>query len=73
LAFVAFKGFCKLDVDMRPVLLPYMKFTVKSNEIDLVDMEEELSLTEKAITSAYDICMILDPSRSVPYIEGWPI
>ncbi|KAL5082619.1 hypothetical protein RYX36_011040 [Vicia faba] len=73
LSFVAFREFCKLIVDMRPVLLPYMKFTVKSNETDLVDVEEELSLTEKAITSAYDICMILDPSRSVPNIEGWPI
>ncbi|KAL5063576.1 hypothetical protein RYX36_025313, partial [Vicia faba] len=52
---MAFKGFCKLAVDMRPVLLPYVKFTVKSNEIDLVDVEEELSLTEKTITSAYDI------------------
>ncbi|XP_050884095.1 uncharacterized protein LOC127087266 isoform X3 [Lathyrus oleraceus] len=72
-AFVAFREFCKLIVDMRPALLPYMKFTAKPNETDLVDVEEQLSLTEKAITSSYDICTILDPSKSVPNVEGWPI
>lgn len=70
---MAFREFCKLIIDMRPALLPYMKFTVRPNETDLVDVEEELSLTEKAITSSYDISMILDPSRSVPNIEGWLI
>lgn len=70
---MAFREFCKLIVDMRPALLPYMKFTAKPNETDLVDVEEQLSLTEKAITSSYDICTVLDPSKSVPNVEGWPI
>ncbi|CAK8573178.1 unnamed protein product [Lathyrus sativus] len=73
LSYVGFREFCKLIVDMRPALLPYMKFTAKPNETDLVDVEEQLSLTGKAITSSYDICTILNPSRSVPNIEGWPI
>jgi hypothetical protein len=50
-----------------------MKFTQKPNETDLVDMEQQLSLTEKAITGSCDICTHLDASKSVPNIEGWPV
>jgi len=71
LEFVAFSEFCKLIVDLRPALLPYMKFTQKP--VDLVDVEQQLSLTEKAIVSSYDICTVLDASKNVPNIEGWPI
>ena len=71
LEFVAFSEFCKLIVDLRPALMPYMKFTQKP--VDLVDVEQQLSLTEKAIVSSYDICTLLDASKSVPNIEGWPI
>ncbi|WJX50552.1 hypothetical protein P8452_36839 [Trifolium repens] len=73
LEFVAFKEFCKLIVDLRPALLPYMKFTQNPVEADLVDVEQQLSLTEKAIMSSYDICTLLDASRKVPNIEGWPV
>ncbi|KAK2434256.1 hypothetical protein P8452_31428 [Trifolium repens] len=73
LEFVAFKEFCKLIVDLRPALLPYMKFTQNPVEGDLVDVEQQLSLTEKAIMSSYDICTLLDASKKVPNIEGWPV
>ncbi|XP_045813435.1 uncharacterized protein LOC123907281 [Trifolium pratense] len=73
LEFVAFKEFCKLIVDLRPALLPYMKFTQQPVEADLVDVEQQMSLTEKSIMSSYDICTLLDASKKVPNIEGWPI
>ncbi|XP_012570395.1 uncharacterized protein [Cicer arietinum] len=73
LEFVAFKDFCKLFVNLRPALLPYMKFTQKPDETDLVDVDQQLSLTEKEIASSCDICTHLDASKNVPNIEGWPI
>ncbi|XP_058748888.1 uncharacterized protein LOC131621861 isoform X2 [Vicia villosa] len=72
-AFVAFKEFCKLAVDLSPALLTYMKFTQKPDETDLVDVEQQLSLTEKVIMSSCDICTCLDASKNIPNIEGWPI
>jgi hypothetical protein len=50
-----------------------MKFTQNPVEADLVDVEQQLSLTEKAIMSSYDICTLLDASKKVPNIEGWPV
>ncbi|CAK8563333.1 unnamed protein product [Lathyrus sativus] len=73
LLHVGLREFCKLIVDMRPALIPYLKFMAKPNKTDLVDVEEQLLLTEKAITSSYDICTILNPSRGVPNVEGWSI
>jgi len=50
-----------------------MKFTQKPDQTDLVDVEQQLSLTEKAIASSCDICTCLDASKNVPNIEGWPV
>lgn len=50
-----------------------MKFTQKPDETDLVDVDQQLSLTEKEIASSCDICTHLDASKNVPNIEGWPI
>jgi len=51
----------------------YMKFTLQSDHADLVDVDQQLSLTEKAIMSSYDICLYLDASKNDLHIEGWPI
>uniref|UniRef100_A0A2P2K4W8 Uncharacterized protein MANES_04G042400 n=1 Tax=Rhizophora mucronata TaxID=61149 RepID=A0A2P2K4W8_RHIMU len=73
LEFLTFEGFCKLAVILRPTLLAYMRLIRRSNDIELDDPEKQLSLTEKKIMDACDICMTLDASKSCPSIEGWPI
>ncbi|XP_019436562.1 PREDICTED: uncharacterized protein LOC109342935 isoform X9 [Lupinus angustifolius] len=73
LAFLKFGDFCKLAVNLRPPLLAYMKYMQKPDETELVDAEKQLSLTEKKIMDACDICMCLDASKNVPNIKGWPI
>ncbi|RHN76186.1 hypothetical protein MtrunA17_Chr2g0329291 [Medicago truncatula] len=50
-----------------------MKFMLQPDYAELVDVEQKLSLTEKAIMSSHDICLSLDASKHVPNIEGWPI
>lgn len=73
LEYLPFNEFCKLVVVLRPPLLAYMKFMQKINEVELIDVEKQLSLTEKGIMDACDICNCLDASKNVPNIEGWPI
>lgn len=43
------------------------------SETELNDVEKQLSVVEKMIMDACDICMCLDASKKVPNIEGWPI
>lgn len=45
----------------------------KVNEVELIDVEKQLSLTEKVIMDACDVCKRLDASKNVPNIEGWPV
>ncbi|XP_019458320.1 PREDICTED: uncharacterized protein LOC109358510 isoform X2 [Lupinus angustifolius] len=73
LVFLKFDEFCKLVVVLRPPLLAYMKYMQKPDETELVDAEKQLSLTEKKIMDACDICTCLDASKNVPNIKGWPI
>ncbi|XP_003597504.3 uncharacterized protein [Medicago truncatula] len=73
LAFLPYREFCKIIVDLRPAMSAYMKFTLLPEYAELVDAEQQLSLAEKAIMSAYDICLYLDASKNDPNIEGWPI
>ncbi|AES67753.1 uncharacterized protein [Medicago truncatula] len=73
LAFLPYREFCKIIVDLRPPLSAYMKFMLQPDYAELVDVEQKLSLTEKAIMSSHDICLSLDASKHVPNIEGWPI
>ncbi|KAJ1376207.1 double strand RNA binding domain from DEAD END PROTEIN 1 [Sesbania bispinosa] len=73
LAYLPFNEFCKLTVVLRPALLAYMQFMQKLNEAELIDVEKHLSLTEKMIMDACDVCKCLDASKNVPNIEGWPI
>jgi len=60
-------------VVLRPALLAFMQFMQNSNEEELTDVEKQLSLTEKMIMEACDVCKCLDASKNVPNIEGWPI
>ncbi|KAL9296512.1 hypothetical protein ACSQ67_022408 [Phaseolus vulgaris] len=63
----------QLIVVLRPALLAFMQFMQNSNEEELTDVEKQLSLTEKMIMEACDVCKCLDASKNVPNIEGWPI
>ncbi|XP_027191809.1 uncharacterized protein [Cicer arietinum] len=73
LEYLPFNEFCKLSVVLRPALLAYMQFMQKVNEVELIDVEKQLSLTEKVIMDACDVCKRLDASKNVPNIEGWPV
>ncbi|XP_057456273.1 uncharacterized protein LOC130747365 isoform X3 [Lotus japonicus] len=73
LAYLPFDEFCKLTVVLKPPLLAYMKFMLGSNEDDLTNVEKQLSLTEKTIMGACNVCKYLDASKNAPNIEGWPI
>ncbi|TKY67451.1 hypothetical protein E2542_SST10345 [Spatholobus suberectus] len=73
LAYLPFNEFCKLAVVLRPALLAYMQFMQNLNEAELTDVEKQLSLTEKMIMDACDVCKRLDASKNIPNIEGWPI
>ncbi|MED6144653.1 hypothetical protein PIB30_017753 [Stylosanthes scabra] len=75
LDFLPFDEFCKLAVSLRPSLLAHMKLTCKSDEsyfIDVVNLYQ-LSLTEEKVMEACNISRSLDPLKSVPNVEGWPI
>ncbi|CAJ1933317.1 unnamed protein product [Sphenostylis stenocarpa] len=73
LEYLPLNEFCKLVVVLRPALLAYMQFMQNSDEEELIDVEKQLSLTEKMIMEACDVCKCLDASKNVPNIEGWPI
>ncbi|KEH17747.1 hypothetical protein MTR_0002s1280 [Medicago truncatula] len=73
LAFLPYREFCNIIVDLRPAMLAYMKFMLQPNYTDLVDVEQQLSLTENVIMSSHDICLSIDASKNEPNIEGWPI
>lgn len=73
LPILAFDEFCKLAVVLRPTLLAYMNFMQQSGESELNDVEKQLSVAEKMVMDACDICTCLDASKSVPNMEGWPI
>ncbi|KAL6976257.1 hypothetical protein U1Q18_025044 [Sarracenia purpurea var. burkii] len=74
--FLGFESFCKLAVTLKPALMGYLKLLHQSDyaELDeLEKLEEQLSVTEKAIMNACDISVILDASKDIPCIEGWPV
>ncbi|XP_027355087.1 uncharacterized protein LOC113864994 isoform X2 [Abrus precatorius] len=73
LEYLPFNEFCKLTVVLRPALLTFMQFMQKLNEVEHIDVEKQLSLTEKEIMDACDVCKCLDASKNVPNIDGWPI
>ncbi|XP_031385618.1 uncharacterized protein LOC116199403 isoform X3 [Punica granatum] len=73
LEFLRLLQFCKLVVILRPALLAYMDCMKISDGSVSHDPEKQLSLTEKTIMDACDICFSLDASKETPSIEGWPV
>ncbi|XP_039172938.1 uncharacterized protein LOC108960819 [Eucalyptus grandis] len=73
LEFRDFESFCKLIAVLKPPLLAYMKCLQRNDDAELVDPEKQLSLTEKTIMNACDLCMRLSASKDIPDIEGWSI
>ncbi|XP_030536474.1 uncharacterized protein LOC115745196 isoform X1 [Rhodamnia argentea] len=73
LEFLGFESFCKLILGFNPPLLEYMKFMRKSDDAELIDPDKQLSLVEKTIMDACDLCMRLNASKDSPDIEGWAI
>ncbi|XP_060188280.1 uncharacterized protein LOC132617320 isoform X2 [Lycium barbarum] len=71
--FLDFESFCKLAMALRPVLVSYMKFTNQSNTTGSKDMDNDLSVTEKAIQDACNISWALDASKDVPSMNKWLI
>lgn len=70
---LSFDAFCKIAVVVKPSLLAFMNYMQKSDDTVAEDIEDQVSLTEKAVMDACDICKILDPSKIAPNIKGWPI
>lgn len=73
LEFLGFESFCKLIAVLKPPLLAYMKCLQRNDDAELVEPEKQLSLTEKTIMNACDLCMRLSASKDIPDIEGWSI
>ncbi|KAJ4723342.1 Aleurone layer morphogenesis protein [Melia azedarach] len=73
LKFEGFESFCKLAVVQKPTLLAHLKLMQRSKDCELDDPETQLSVTEKTIMDACDICKSLDASKDVPCTEGWLI
>lgn len=73
LVFLEFVDFCKLAIVIRPPLIAFMKLMKGCTLQELNEIEDLLSVTEKAIKDACDIARGLDASRDVPNMEGWPI
>ncbi|CAN1268323.1 hypothetical protein LINPERPRIM_LOCUS13126 [Linum perenne] len=69
LKFMNFESFCKLAVILKPSILSYTKLTQGSNDTQLVDLEKQLSLTEKKIVDACNIAMSLDVSKVTPIVH----
>lgn len=71
--FLGFKSFCQLAVIVKPTLMGHMKLMHHSDFSELDDVENQLSMTEKAIMDACDISSALDPSQNTPGTENWEV
>ncbi|KAK4341982.1 hypothetical protein RND71_037798 [Anisodus tanguticus] len=71
--YLDFVSFCKLAVTLKPVLVSYMKFMNQPDPTGSKDMDNDLSVTEKAIQDACKISCALDASKDVPSINEWLI
>ncbi|KAL3333743.1 hypothetical protein AABB24_033683 [Solanum stoloniferum] len=71
--YLGFESFCKLAMTLKPALMSYMKFMNHSDLTSSKDMNNDLSVTEKAIQDACNISCALDASKDVPAINKWPI
>ncbi|WMV40076.1 hypothetical protein MTR67_033461 [Solanum verrucosum] len=71
--YLEFESFCKLAMTLKPALMSYMKFMNQSDLTSSKDMNNDLSVTEKAIQDACNISCALDASKDVPAINKWLI
>ncbi|KAM3396478.1 hypothetical protein P3S68_005484 [Capsicum galapagoense] len=71
--YLDLESFCKLAITLRPALMSYMKFTDQSDPTASKDMNNDLSVAEKAIQDACNISCALDALRDVPSIKKWLI
>lgn len=71
--YLDFESFCKLAMTLKPALMSYMKFMNQSDLTFSKDMNNDLSVTEKAIQDACNISCALDASKDVPAINKWLI
>ncbi|KAK4715078.1 hypothetical protein R3W88_020985 [Solanum pinnatisectum] len=71
--YLDFESFCKLAMTLKPSLMSYMKFMNQSDLTSSKDMNNDLSVTEKAIQDACNISCALDASKDVPAINKWLI
>ncbi|XP_049414475.1 uncharacterized protein LOC125877182 [Solanum stenotomum] len=71
--YLDFESFCKLAMTLKPALMSYMKFMNQSDLTSSRDMNNDLSVTEKAIQDACNISCALDASKDVPAINKWLI
>ncbi|KAJ8542771.1 hypothetical protein K7X08_005294 [Anisodus acutangulus] len=71
--YLDFVSFCKLAVTLKPVLVSYMKFMNQPDPTGSKDMDNDLSVTEKAIQDACKISCALVASKDVPSINEWLI
>ncbi|KAK6785735.1 hypothetical protein RDI58_019190 [Solanum bulbocastanum] len=71
--YLDFESFCKLAMTLKPALMSYMKFMNHSDLTSSKDMNNDLSVTEKAIQDACNISCALDASKDVPAINKWLI
>ncbi|KAK9009680.1 hypothetical protein V6N11_036209 [Hibiscus sabdariffa] len=72
LEFLDFEPFCKLALLLKPTLKPHMKFMLRTDDTEVIDLEKQLSLTEKAIQDACDISR-MHASINVPSAKGLPV
>ncbi|KAJ4968119.1 hypothetical protein NE237_014820 [Protea cynaroides] len=72
LEFLCFESFCKVAVNAKPNLLVYMTL-MQGCSFGEDDPGKQLSIMEKVIMDACNICIDLDASKDGSRMEGWPI
>ncbi|XP_039050897.1 uncharacterized protein LOC120192131 [Hibiscus syriacus] len=73
LEFLDFEPFCKLALLLKPTLMPHMKLMLRTDDTEVINLEKQLSLTEKAVMDACDISRSLYASISVPSEKRLPV
>ncbi|GAA0143871.1 hypothetical protein LIER_04452 [Lithospermum erythrorhizon] len=71
--FLDFMSFCRLVVTLRPVLAAYMTSTERPVPTDSENLENQLSVAQKAIEDACKISTSLDVSRDIPDVKEWVV
>ncbi|PIA65610.1 hypothetical protein AQUCO_00100841v1 [Aquilegia coerulea] len=69
LEFLDYKSFCKVSVNAKPSLIAFFQDIENFNDDGL---NENLSITEKALMNACKISLELDITKAAPSMERWP-